>query len=211
MDANPAVQLYGGPILRSGDQETAFAPTQACLVALAYLEPKGSLTRERVSGLLWEEAARERQCHRIRQLVYAINDRAGHPVLVREGEAILPVLSSDVAELQPSAEPPLARVTAIPTAAFEQWLDLAVKRMEQERTLRLAEVLDHHVADGRWGSAFDIAVLLIELSGGAFHWAEAAISCAARAGKVQTARAILDKFEVNSEAVSYTHLRAHET
>ncbi|NNK62519.1 MAG: hypothetical protein HKO98_04850, partial [Gemmatimonadetes bacterium] len=139
---NPAIELYGGPILRSGEQQTAFAPTQACLIALAYLEPKGSLTRERVSWLLWEEAAKERQCHRIRQLVYAINGRAARRVLVREGEAILPVLPSDVAEMQPSAEPPLARVTAIPTAAFEQWQDLAVKRMEQERTLRMLNALD---------------------------------------------------------------------
>lgn len=142
MSEVPWIRLYGGPELVDGGDVVTFTPIQSCLIALCYIDPAGSVTRERITWLLWGEGEEPRTRHRIRQLLYTINSKGPRAILERNGEAVVPLLRCDASEIAPGDGDPLVRLQAPPTAAFEHWLDGAVSRLSRRRSDFLLDKLD---------------------------------------------------------------------
>lgn len=142
MERSPHIRLFGGPALMDGDRECPLTPTQRQFLALVYADPQGTLTREQATWLLWERGESRPTRHRIRQLIYAINNRSPAPVLERSGEALVACLPSDATEVDPSNEPPLSLLTTAPTAPFDHWLDTARARLQRLRQVSLTRRLD---------------------------------------------------------------------
>lgn len=141
MESFPHVRLFGGPALVARDGERPLTPGQRAFLALPYVEAPGTLTRERITWLLWEDGESRRTRHRIRQLIYSINALASAPVLERSGESVLPRLPSDTDGISARDGDPLALVTP-PTTAYEQWLDGSKEHLRRLRRRVLAAELD---------------------------------------------------------------------
>ncbi len=192
MTTPPFVRLFGGPIVvPSHGPPIEFTPVQACLIALAHLEPSGALTRERIAWYLWEEGEDDKTRHRVRQLLYQLNSRAETPVLERRGDAVFPLLSSDADVVEPGDDPPLARLPTPPTAAFEHWLDSAVRKLRTTRRMRLAAALDDAVQEERWSTSVETCLRLIRLDPDRSQWLPVLIDSAIRAGRKATCLTVI--------------------
>ncbi len=184
------LRLYGGPELVCPDKALVFTPIQASLIALSYLEAPGTLTRDRITWLMWGEGEEAKTRHRIRQLLYKINSN-GAEVLTRQGEAVVPLLPSDWTELPPGMGEPLARLTSAPTAEFEHWLDRAVVRLADSRRTRLARRLDSERRQSTWQAAFDTAATLFRVDPTPETWLATLVGTAIRARRTAECRAVL--------------------
>lgn len=209
MDRSAWIRLFGGPELVSDGDAITFTPIQACLVSLAYLEPRATLTREKITWLLWRLGEDAKTRHRIRQLLYNINSAGSHPVLERQGEVIVPLLASDAAELDPNDEPPLARITSAPTVDFEQWMDRAVVSLGGRQASHLAQLLDEAVIQGDLSGVEDIARRMVLLRvGGVGPVLDLAWSLQAQ-GRSRSASVVLEtELTLRTDPVSGARLTA---
>jgi tetratricopeptide (TPR) repeat protein len=173
------------------EDSVAFTPIQACLIALAYLEPRATLTRERITWLLWGLGEDAKTRHRIRQLLYNINSNGSKPVLERQGEAILPLLPSDANNYDPNDEPPLARITSPPTVDFEQWMDRAVESLGNQRRRRLAQRIDELSEEGLWSDAARAATALALIDPLQEEWVEVMVGLSVKARRPNSCLAAL--------------------
>ncbi|MEQ9569706.1 MAG: AAA family ATPase, partial [Longimicrobiales bacterium] len=191
MERFPQVRLFGGPALIDATGERPTTPAQRNLLALVYCHPPGTLTREQVAWLLWERGENRKTRHGIRQLIYAINSRAGVPVLERDGDAVLPCLPSDANEVEPGDGGPLALITSAPTPSYEHWLDGAKETLRRLRRRRLAEMVDRARTSMDWHRVSDLTKRLVVIENAKHVWLDLFTSSSIRAGKVATCLAFL--------------------
>ncbi len=191
MDRSASIRLFGGPELVSEGDSFAFTPIQACLVSLAYLEPRATLTREKITWLLWGLGEDAKTRHRIRQLLYNINSVGPQAVLERQGEVIVPLLTSDASELDPNDDPPLARITSPPTVDFEQWMDRAVEALAGRRKRLLARRMDEFSERGQWSDAASAAMALTMLDPEETEWIDAMVRLSVKAKRPSTCLVVL--------------------
>lgn len=174
-----------------GERECVVTPTQRQFLALVYADPEGTLTREQATWLLWGRGESRQTRHRIRQLIYAINNRSPVPALERSGEAVVPCLPSDATEVPPGDDPPLSLLTSAPTAPFEHWLDTARARLERLRRYRLARDVDRAQVINDWDQVAEISKRLARLDDAANGWVELVTSASIRAGQLASCLAFL--------------------
>jgi tetratricopeptide (TPR) repeat protein len=75
-------------VLQAADLQVRLSPTQQCYLLLVAHGGQDGLRRDEAIGLLWDDIDSPATRHRIRQLNYAINRRAGRPVIRVEGSTV---------------------------------------------------------------------------------------------------------------------------
>ncbi len=82
------IQLFGGPVLLGPEGAISLSPAQAALLGVVAAHGERGVARSVVRGLLWPSEEGPRVAHRLAQLQYALNRRAGAVVVVAEGEVL---------------------------------------------------------------------------------------------------------------------------
>ncbi|MFG0307210.1 MAG: ATP-binding protein [Phycisphaerales bacterium JB040] len=192
MERFPHVRLFGGPALVERDGERPLTPGQRAFLALPYVEAPGTLTRERITWLLWEDGESRRTRHRIRQLIYSINALASAPVLERSGESVLPRLPSDTDGISAGDGDPLAVVTS-PTTAYEQWLDGSKEHLRRLRRRVLAAEADHALSRRDWTDLALVTARLARTDPRPGPWIDALVDASIRSGRIASCAAVLSE------------------
>lgn len=82
------LQLFGGPILRGTEGTVGLSPTQGALLGIIAGSGDHGIARSQARELLWPGEDGSTVAHRLAQLQYALNRRAGGGVILAEGEVL---------------------------------------------------------------------------------------------------------------------------
>ncbi|HZD04566.1 MAG TPA: AAA family ATPase, partial [Longimicrobiales bacterium] len=148
-------RFFGGPVLLRGEREISLSPYQLFFLTILYGHGPHGLSRRRMVRLLWDETYDDRTRHRLRQLIYAVRQRAGVPRVVRGHQhQLLPSADPHVVECDlidpssPRGPPPWATFSGgflvrlpdvLPSKAFEDWA-LALRARQERLAEAVAEV-----------------------------------------------------------------------
>jgi DNA-binding SARP family transcriptional activator/tetratricopeptide (TPR) repeat protein len=80
------IQLFGGPVLSGSEGPVGLSPAQAALLGIVAGSGTRGMARSQIRALLWPREEGARVAHRLAQLQYSLNRRAGGPLVLADGE-----------------------------------------------------------------------------------------------------------------------------
>lgn len=211
------IQLFGGPILSGSEGPLGLSPAQAALLGIVAGGGERGMPRSQIRSLLWPDEAGPRVAHRLAQLQYALNRRAGGPMVVAQGESLRIDLRRATSDLT-AFEAALATGEAIPRAhqdlergflaglqsdAGDDLLDWIATRslalrgeLRREAAARWARCQD----SGDWVNATGLAEVLLGLDPGDEAALQRLLRSRAMSGGVQEAEAVYRTFQERLDA-----------
>jgi len=161
-DSQSKVVLFGGPRLFVSGEEVRLSPYQRHVLALVSADSASGISRLRAAEILWDEPIGAKHRHRLSQLIYAINRKAGIEVIggdtewLRLGSAVEgPITTQDL--VSPTRDGDfLVRSTPVPSRSFADWQEECEGRIKDrlaeqaqaalERARRLGDLRDVETA-----------------------------------------------------------------
>lgn len=211
------IELFGGPALLVDGRVVRLSPGQRALLGLVAASGRQGIPRAQVMDLLWPGAG-DGVPHRLAQLQYALNRRAGLPVVVGEGDLLRlsqPECRSDLdlVEKALSEGEDLAAALRIVERGFLKGLESAGsdalddwilgRRLRIRNDLRrcAAAAWSRHEDLGNWGTAAELAEILLELDPLDEVALQRFLRSRAMSGRVHEAEAVYRSFQERSESL----------
>lgn len=200
------VRLFDEPLLDGPDGECRLSPFQRALLTLVFAE--GSISRPRVSQLLWQREADTKTRQSIRQLKNEIRRRSGAHVVQADGDVLVasPEVTSDVQDLAIHLERGrLAEAAGLVATgfspasvdraadAFDDWKSGYCEDVRARIVRQASAKWEASTRGNDWGSARDAAEALYLLSPDAQATARV-IEARARVGRLQSAEVAYAEF-----------------
>ncbi len=185
------LELFGGPLLRVGDEEVALSPYQTALLAVVGWRVR-PVPRSRIIQLLWNDGGEEARRHRLAQLVYSLNRKSGAPVVGTDSArrvVLAQGVESDAVHFRerlvrgewPGAERMVesgfARLATPVSDSFEDWVEAVRREILDEVRLRVSGAARAAARSLGWETVDECASLLLSLDPTdrqAAHWRVAA-------------------------------------
>jgi DNA-binding SARP family transcriptional activator len=204
--------LFGGPEIGGPQGPIHLSPFQMALTVLVYAE--GSISRPRVSRLLWRREADSRTRQSIRQLHLGISKRLGESIFASQGD-ILSAQSSVRCDLHDhrdaletgslwDASVYLSRGFATTPLAglsdeFEDWREGFSRTLVDNLRLAIAAKGEVTARAGDWIGARDAAEAMYLLAPRDLEATARVIETRARVGKIHLAEAAFAEYEARGQ------------
>jgi DNA-binding SARP family transcriptional activator len=194
------VSLFGSPHFQGPEGPFSLSPYQSALLALVYAEE--SISRPRISRILWRRDLDSRTRARIRQLCHQIQRKAGGVILHSDGDAIETpdTVRSDIRDFRAEIEAGELLLAAQRIAVgflpetlpgveveFDDWRQRFEHRIRQRLVDTARTTWEFSAGQGEWEPARDAAEALYLLSPESAEACERTIEARARLGKLRAA------------------------
>lgn len=193
------------------------SPAQAALLGIVAGAGGRGMPRSQVRALLWPNETGPRVAHRLAQLQYALNRKAGGPMLLAEGEflridlrratsdlgAFEAALATDEGILQAHQALERGFLAGLQAEAGDDLLDWIAKRTLSLRSELRREAAAHWARcqdSGDWVHATNLAEVLLGLDPGDEASLQRLLRSRAMAGGVQEAEAVYRTFQERLQA-----------